>query len=73
VRRLLRTANVVHKFVFLPSVRRLLVTDNVPSSPIFVTLMMEVLNSSETSVLTSATWRTIPQDGTLENTLREMC
>jgi hypothetical protein len=39
--------------VFLRSVRRLLVTANVvPSSPILVTLMMEVIRSSETSVLT---------------------
>jgi hypothetical protein len=30
---------------------RLLVTSNVPSSPILVTLMMEALRSSETSVL----------------------
>jgi hypothetical protein len=39
-------------FVFLRSVRRLLVTANVPSSPILVTLIMEALSSSETSVLT---------------------
>jgi acetylglutamate synthase len=39
-------------FVFLRSVRRLLVTAKVvPSSPILVTLMMEVVSSSETSVL----------------------
>jgi hypothetical protein len=36
---------------FLRSVRRLLVTANVPSSPILVTLMKEALSSSETSVL----------------------
>jgi hypothetical protein len=41
--------------VFLRSVLRLLVTANVvPSSPILVTLMMQVLHSSETSVLTRA-------------------
>jgi hypothetical protein len=46
--------------VCLLSVRRLLVTaDVVPSLPILVTLMMEALCSSETSVLTRATRRNI--------------
>jgi hypothetical protein len=41
---------------FLRSVRRLLVTANVvPSSPILVTLMKDVLSLSETPVLTRAT------------------
>jgi hypothetical protein len=42
----------------------------VPSSPILVTLMMEELHTSETSVLTIATWHNILEDCMLQHTFR---
>jgi hypothetical protein len=52
---------------------RLLVTANVvpTSSQIFVTLLIEALRSSETSVITRATRRNIPEDGILHSHRRE--
>jgi hypothetical protein len=53
-------------------VRRLLVAACVvPSSPIFVTLMMEKPGSSDTPVLTRAIWRNNPEDTILHSHRRE--
>jgi hypothetical protein len=56
---------------FVRSVRRLLLTANIPSSPNLFTRMMEALRSSETSTLTRAILRRIPEDGILHSHSRE--
>jgi hypothetical protein len=53
--------------VLIPRVLGLLVTANfVPSSPILVTLIMEVINSSETLVISGVIQRNISEDGMIQ-------
>jgi hypothetical protein len=54
----------VTRILELRSVRRLLDTANVPSLPILVTLMMEAVGKSDTSVLARATQHKIPPEMT---------
>jgi hypothetical protein len=64
---MLRCVALVRTNVFLRSVRRLVVTDNVVRTlPILVTLMIEALSSFEMPVLKRATRRNISKDGILQ-------
>jgi hypothetical protein len=62
----------ISSFIRVTSVRRLLVAASVvPSSPILVTLMKDAPDFPETSVLTRATLRNIPEDPILHSHRRE--
>jgi hypothetical protein len=57
---------------YICSVLQLLLTANVvPRSPIFFTLMMEAISSSEMSLLTRATGRKNQEDAILHSNRRE--
>jgi hypothetical protein len=74
-RRFRETYRLNHQSTRIDKLGMLAVTSNqstlqrnfnvVPSSPIFVTPMVEVIRSSKKSVLTGATWHSIPEDGNL--------
>jgi hypothetical protein len=65
---IIRVTRIVDDVVFLLCLSRLLVTANaIHRSQILVTLLIEALRSTETSVLTRATRLTISEAGILQN------
>jgi hypothetical protein len=59
------SSGMLRRVALIRTVSEELKANVVPSSPILVTLMIEALGSSETSVFTRSTRRNIPEDGIL--------
>jgi hypothetical protein len=67
LRRMVLVRTDVSEEISVSFIRVTRIGEKVPSSQILVTLMKEALSSSETSVLTRATRRNIPEDTILHS------
>jgi hypothetical protein len=62
-----RIASIIREKFVRELVQSLVTANAVPSTSILVTLLMEVIRSSETSILATATRRPIPEDDILHS------